>query len=134
MTWTDYPCRRWDGYHRPSDGRPLDGRQYAYRTNYEKEIGPLPNGVGHHLCENKWCAEPRHLEFITQGEHLKEHGLHGDWGQANKTQCPAGHDYDEENTYRYTRKDGRKERHCKRCVLVAKRRYREKKRRLENTP
>lgn len=104
----------------------MEGKQYAYRTNYAREIGPLPPGVGHHLCEHVWCAEPRHLDFITQGQHLAEHGLSGDWGQADKTQCPAGHQYNEQNTYHYTRKDGRRERHCKQCVRDAKRRYRQK--------
>lgn len=86
----------------------------------------MPSGVAHHMCEHSWCVEPTHLEFITQGEHLHRHGLPGDNHQALKTQCPQGHDYDEENTYHYTRKDGSKERHCKKCTIIAKRRFRAK--------
>lgn len=106
----------------------MDGRKYAYRTEYEKHVGPIPkNHCLHHLCENPWCVEVTHLEPMLQGHHLIEHGLPGDWGQADKTHCPANHEYNEENTYRYTRKDGREERHCKKCVRAAKIRYRAKK-------
>ena len=123
------PCRRWSGTHRISDGRPISGKKYAYRVVYEQEIGPLPEGVAHHLCENSWCVNPHHLEFIPQGEHLRKHGLAGDWGQADKTHCPSGHPYDETNTYVHTRKDGRVERHCRECTRQAKRRMRERNRR-----
>lgn len=116
----DTPCRRWDGYHRKYDGRPMSGRRYAYRVVYEREVGPLPSGmIAHHVCENSWCVEPAHLEFITQGEHLHKHGLPGDWGQALKTHCPRGHEYSEENTYTW-----RGERHCKECRRSQKQAYR----------
>ena len=36
---------------------------------------------------------------MPQGAHLRLHGLPGDHCQAEKTHCPAGHPYDEANTY-----------------------------------
>lgn len=102
----------------------MDGIRYAYRVLWEKERGPL-NGLRlHHRCHNPWCVNLDHLEPITQAEHIKEHGLPGDWGQADKQECPAGHPYDEENTYTYERKNGSVERHCKPCHRETKKRYR----------
>lgn len=106
----------------------MDGREYAYRTAYEREVGPIPDKHSlHHTCENKWCVEVTHLEPMLQGQHLIEHGLPGDWGQADKTHCPKNHPYDEENTYVWTDpKTGSQERGCKECRREAKRRYRER--------
>lgn len=116
----DTPCEAWDGRHRKSDGRPLVGKQYAYRVLWEERRGPLEEKVLHHRCEQKWCVNLDHLEPITQGEHLREHGLPGDWGQADKTECPQGHPYAGENLY--VSPNG--ERHCRECRRAAKRRYR----------
>ena len=87
--------------------------------------------VCHHLCHNSSCTNPDHIELMTQADHIRQHGLTGDWGQADKTHCPQGHPYDEVNTYRYTRKDGRTERHCRECTRQAKRKYRARLRRGE---
>ena len=121
------PCEYWGGTHRQSDGRPILGAamSYAYRVLWRQERGPLPSEVIlHHRCENPWCMNLDHLEPITQGVHIAEHGLPGDWGQAAKTHCPAGHPYSPENTYHYTRADGRRERHCRICRRENKRRFR----------
>ena len=91
--------------------RPTLGSRYVYRIVYEELIGPLPRGKGsHHGCEHKWCINPWHTEVLSQSEHNRAHGLGGDWGQAKKTHCPAGHPYDEENTYHT-----RGERQCRAC-------------------
>ena len=118
-------CWIWTGRLRKEDGRAMSGRTiYAYRTVYEAATGePCPPGVAHHRCENPACVNPEHLEFITQGEHLKGHGLPGDWGQADKTECPSGHPYTAENTYVW-----RGERQCRECRRQANARYRAKKR------
>lgn len=99
----------------------MSGRSdYAYRLVYEAATGlPCPEGVAHHTCENPACVNPHHLQFIPREQHLKEHDLHGDWGQALKTHCPQGHAYDDENTYVY-----RGERGCRICRREAGRRYR----------
>ena len=112
-------CWQWLGRHRKEDRRPVNGREYAYRTLYRASHGPIPRGCGlHHRCDRPWCVNPAHLEPIRQGDHLRLHGLPGDWGQADKAQCPAGHVYTEENTYRW-----RNARHCRTCRLETKRRY-----------
>lgn len=125
-------CTRWPGYHRASDGRPVINPGtpvYVYRVLWEERHGPLDPGlILHHTCENAWCVNLDHLVPLTRAEHLKEHELHGDWGQAEKTHCPAGHPYDDENTYRYARSDGTTERHCRACRRETKRRYRARRR------
>lgn len=122
-------CVRWPGAHRKSDGRPVTnhgaGPRYAYRELWEATYGALePEILLHHTCENAWCVNLEHLEPITRSRHAVEHAKGGDWGQADKTHCPAGHPYDESNTYVYTRKDGRTERHCRECGRVKKRQRR----------
>ena len=117
-------CMRWNGRHRKSDGRPVVGKKYVYRMRWEQKYGPIPTGsVVHHTCGNSWCVNLRHLRLLSQGDHLREHRLPGDWGQRYKTHCPAGHPYDEHNTYVFIRADGVVERHCRACRLEAKRRY-----------
>lgn len=121
-------CVKWGGRHRKWDGRPVasNGKTYAYRELWEQDRGPLEGKILHHRCLNKWCVNLDHLEALTQSEHLKEHGLPGDWGQADKQECPAGHPYDEDNTYTYETKDGSTERHCRKCRRATKKRYRER--------
>lgn len=124
MTFDLEQCWLWPGKLRKEDGRAVVGHQYAYRLVYEAATGaPCPEGVAHHTCENKACVNPWHLTFITQAEHLREHGLPGDWGQAKKTHCPAGHPYDDENTYRI-----RGERRCRECMRKNSREYQQRRR------
>lgn len=81
----------------------------AHRFSYEQFIGPIPSGMQlDHLCRNRACCNPTHLEPVTGRENL----LRGDTFQARnaaKTRCPAGHEYTPNNTYRYP--DGRR-----RCI------------------
>lgn len=121
----DMPCLRAgdDVRERKEDGRPVVAREYVYRTIWQNEHGPVGDRIVHHLCEHPWCIEITHLEILTQGEHLIAHGLAGDWGQADKTHCPANHEYSKENTYTYVTKDGSTERHCRKCRAAAKARY-----------
>ena len=129
-------CWEWPGTRRKQDGRALACRDYAYRLVYRAATGhDCPVGMSaHHRCENPGCVNPWHLEFKPQGSHMIEHGLTGgDWGQAHKTQCPAGHDYNDENTYTYITKEGYTERQCRLC-LRDKKRERRRARRAAGIP
>lgn len=92
----------------------VDGRkQYAHRVAYEHWRGAIASGlVIDHLCRVRHCVNPDHLAAITQRENI----LRGTSAQKRREQCalidrcPAGHAYDERNTYHY---DG--ERHCRAC-------------------
>lgn len=71
----------------------------AHRWSYEHHVGPIPSGHDiDHLCRNRKCVHPDHLEPVTTSENLfRAVGM----GQANasKTHCPAGHPYSDDNVY-----------------------------------
>lgn len=99
-------CWEWQGhlagggYGGFSDGRNV----YAHRWAYEHLIAPIPDGLQiDHLCRNRACVNPAHLEPVTQTENQMR-GLKG----SLVTHCPQGHPYDEENTrWRKDRPNGR---------------------------
>lgn len=56
--WTAAVFR--DGYGQFSHGR------RAHRVAYESVVGPIPDGMQlDHLCRNKLCVNPSHLEPVT---------------------------------------------------------------------
>ena len=80
-------------------------RQYTHRASYELYVGPIPKGLQiDHLCRVRACCNPTHLEPVTCAINIKR----GE--RANKTHCPQGHEYSEENTYRW-----RTYRQCRAC-------------------
>lgn len=45
---------------------------YAHRAAYALFVGPIPDGLGlDHLCRNRWCVNPEHLEPVTQRENIR---------------------------------------------------------------
>ena len=77
-------------------------KSLAHRWAYEYYVSPIPEGlVIDHLCRNKVCVNPEHLEPVTTSVNV----LRGD-GPAikastrwKKTHCPKGHEYSEDNTH-----------------------------------
>jgi hypothetical protein len=82
-----------------------------HRFAYERLVGPIPEGLDlDHLCRNRTCVNPAHLEPVTRRENL----LRGDTIPARKnaqTHCIHGHPFDKANTY--IAPNGT--RHCRTC-------------------
>ena len=106
----------------------IEGKNlYAHRVAYLWLVGPIPDGLQlDHLCRNRKCVAPDHLEAVTQQENLRR----GDAGINNKvkTHCPRGHAFTPENT----RLNKQGSRMCAICKRVSSRasmqRHRDRKR------
>lgn len=58
---------------------------YTHRYLYPLAKGPIPPGLElDHLCGNKHCCNPNHLEAVTHGENMRRAAQEGVWsGQRN---------------------------------------------------
>lgn len=93
------------GYGQFNDGSTM---VRAHRWSYEQHVGPIPDGLDlDHLCRNRWCVNPDHLEPVSRGENL----LRGYAARGVADSCAQGHPFDESNTF--TRANGA--RGCRTC-------------------
>lgn len=101
----DSGCWRWTafldkaGYGRiRSDGGRAGESLYAHRVSYELHIGKIPDGlVLDHLCHNRWCVNPAHLEPVSQGENVRRGDAPAMILHARGT-CKNGHEVNDKNT------------------------------------
>ena len=110
--WEWIAGRTTAGYGTFAPGR--EKRTYAHRFSYELLVGPIPEGLHiDHLCRNRGCVNPDHLEPVTNRENGRR-GMAAMVGRARCaaiTHCPQGHAYTKENTY----VDKRRCRQCREC-------------------
>lgn len=92
-----------------------------HRLMYAWAVAPIPKGQEHgeidHLCRNRACCNPIHLEFVSSWTNM----IRGEGVcavNARKTHCKRGHEFTPENTYRV--KDGKG---CKACKPIQDRLY-----------
>lgn len=86
------------GYGRIGRGSKSEGIEMAHRATYELTHGPIPDGLEiDHLCRNRACVNPSHLEPVTRRVNLLR-GVGASAKNARKTHCPKGHPYDLLNT------------------------------------
>jgi hypothetical protein len=77
-------------------------------------VGPIPEGLTiDHLCTNKACVNPEHLEPVTRGENVRRH-------YSSQEKCEKGlHFWTEDNTH--VRPNGRRQ--CKACSTDYRKKY-----------
>ena len=85
-----YFCWRWvNGLDRDGYGRHRG--KLAHKYVYEKEVGPVPEGMMlDHRCRVRCCTNPNHLEPVTQSVNERRKS----WRHRAKmtTCCKRGHD------------------------------------------
>lgn len=116
-------CWRWLGAPQP-DGYALikiaHQMRPAHKVAYEYTIGAVPDGLQlDHLCRNRGCVNPAHLEPVTARENTMRSPIALGALNARKTHCPQGHPYDESNTVVTSSR-----RTCRICNAEKQRRYR----------
>lgn len=105
-----------NGYGTIKIGGRKGSRVYAHRLAYSMFVGPIPDGMDlDHLCRNRRCANPSHLEPVTRQTNVLRGVGPSLLGKLNgaKTQCKSGHAFDDANT-RYRPSGGRTCRECER--------------------
>jgi len=86
----------------------------SHRLSYELYKGEISKGLElDHLCMNRACVNPSHLEAIKHKENLKR----GVNFNKSKTHCPQGHEYSKKNTH--VGKNNK--RRCRICLKIQKR-------------
>lgn len=108
-------CWQWTGY--AVDGYGQHAGTQAHRYAYTELVGPIPEGLTiDHLCRNRSCVNPDHMEPVTRAENTRR-------AFALKTHCKRGHEFDAANTYRT--KGGH--RSCRKCTSLSQQRYQQRK-------
>jgi hypothetical protein len=116
-------CWEWKGWKQEHGYGAIRVKNRNEAGNFRAHVVALaiagiraPEGdyVAHHVCGNRGCVNPDHLEWMTRTEHTKHH---------QGTHCKRGHERTPENTYYRNGKPY----HCKPCQQERDRQSRQRK-------
>lgn len=99
----------------------LEGRMVrAHRLSYTMLVGEIPNGLSlDHLCRDKLCVNPAHLEAVPQIENVLR-GAGPTAENAKKEVCKNGHPLSGRNL-KLKPQNGRPHRYCRECLNATNR-------------
>lgn len=82
--WIGTKCKDYGMFYVPETQRSVR----AHKWLWELVHGPVPQGYElDHLCHNKTCVNPNHLEAVTHWENMKRAALRGVWAGENNSQA-----------------------------------------------
>ena len=119
-------CWNWLGTHNEGGYGTvyMRGENYmAHRVLYRMFVGNLSRKLQiDHLCRNRDCVNPTHLEQVTLRENILR-GVGVTAINAKKTCCIYGHKFDDKNTLPDRTRGGRR---CRKCAKIKLREWRSK--------
>lgn len=94
----------------PRNGPLISTHRYSFVLHY----GPISDQtfVCHH-CDNRKCVRPDHLFAGDNTANVRDMVAKGRTAAQQRTHCPQGHAYSDENTYRH-----KNNRYCRSCLSV----------------
>lgn len=112
--WVWTACISDNGYGRLTfAGKSL----YSHRVSYEVFVGDIPAGLElDHLCRNRACCNPFHLEAVTPSENVRR-GMSAGALALRRELCQFGHSFAEHGVVRHGR------RVCRTCRIAYMRVY-----------
>lgn len=98
-----------------------EGAMMAHRFFYEIYVGEIPKGmILDHLCRNRICVNPAHLEPVTSRENTMRSNIAPAAINRAKKRCKHGHN----RWAAHIAKNGQKHRYCMDCNTKPERRKR----------